>query len=202
MDSQNETQEFLVKLAQEESMSKLQEDESENAAPQSNNAEDYIDQSDENQQQQQRNHLRGLSEAVANRRLRRARLNLEEDPLGEDVAGNYDKTQTESSRQQKQGDILSRLSLLSARPGIKIKAMSLESEKEKQQALIKNQFRSLDFDLEEDAMDIQKQTQDFLVQEGAESDASPANEVDDSDFEETPAALELSNKESPESKQK
>ena len=69
MDSQNETQEFLVKLAQEESTYKLEEDESENGAPHTNDAEDSNDKSEEDQQQQQRNPLRRLSNAVTIRRV-------------------------------------------------------------------------------------------------------------------------------------
>jgi hypothetical protein len=74
MDSQNETQGFLVKPAQEEWTYKLEEDDFENGAPQTNDAEDSNDKSEEDQQQQQRNPLRRLSNAVTIRRLLIARV--------------------------------------------------------------------------------------------------------------------------------
>jgi hypothetical protein len=80
MDSQNETREFLVKLAQEELTYKLEEDESENGAPQTNDAEDSNDKSEEDQQQQQRNPLHRLSNAVTIRRACRKA-----------IAGNYSR---------------------------------------------------------------------------------------------------------------
>ncbi len=75
MDSQSETWEVLIiKLAQEESTYKLEEDESENGAPQTNHAEDSNDKSEEDQQQQQKNPLCWLSNMVTIRRLLIARL--------------------------------------------------------------------------------------------------------------------------------
>jgi hypothetical protein len=71
---------WIAKLAQEESTYKLEEDDSENGAPQTNDAEDSNDKSEEDKQQQQRNPLRRLSNTVTIRRACRKA-----------IAGNYSR---------------------------------------------------------------------------------------------------------------
>ena len=156
MDSHRKTRESLITEAQAES-SKIKKDKSQNS------------------DMQPRNEI--FNEEIQSPVLQKTALTLR-DPMHRDETEKPDKDQATPSQEQNLGAVLSRFSVLS--PIFQTKKVSLEEEKFKQKELLKEQFRSLDLDLE-DEMESQKEKQDFLVKLTLEESASRSNndEFDD-----------------------